>query len=321
MNQTPFQWRRLVLCALVLCAVAARGDQAQETSTKQLIEFVTYQSGRSQLNLILVSCASGPTTEDRDATRELVRRGASALMDIEAALADLEKLGRESKFAINARWLLYALAAIRGSDAVPRIRRLLHNPAVEPGSVGAAVSLALGITSYVPAVLEIPKVRRIHCDVREPRDALDDLVLGWLQGDRTFLEEALGPRGRRGLRRAFEKRGLAGLSWRRPAADLKLVAVGYRLEVRGRWGEPIETLERDRVASSLPARRFTVGAEFTDRLGRSCGRAQVSFVNVQTDDGGALITPDGRTFQVDNDQLGDLLHLVQSCATAGANQP
>src|SRR5206468_571240 len=100
---------------------------------------------------------------------------------------------------LNSKWLLLAYARIRGPAAYPRLRAMADNPRLRylSGDVDQSLAIALDLTSYISASRIANEF--VCCRSEEPRHALDQLILAWLQGNRQRMEEALGPHARLSL--------------------------------------------------------------------------------------------------------------------------
>jgi hypothetical protein len=314
----------VVLAEVVLLAFFA-GDkmaaQAQGQSASDLIKFLTYQSGRpdSGLRSGVTSCGEAirAAQDDRRAANSLVSLGVSAIPDIEKALSSLEKNGGQSPVYFNGSWLLVTYAGILGPKAYPRLERMLGNPTLGmERALGAAIAISLGLTSYVDSSSRIYE-RTIACGAREPRDALDGLILAWERNDREALYASLGP-----VARAVLESRLTGQTWQQFRAGfwrgglVRSVAVGYRLEASGSWAQPSMTLDEavalSRIVvdvSAIPVNP-QLEARFTDRKGQECGEQRVRFHTAQ-DSVRTLM------YFVDSPDLVDLLRLVSNCASQG----
>jgi hypothetical protein len=299
----------------LLPGVSARGDGEDRTghrSASDLIAFLTYRSGR-QPEAFTFRCGAVylESLENERATRSLVELGASANPDLEKELDPLEKTTGSAYDFPGAAWLLLAYAEINGRSAYPRLHRMTRNPHVIAAGiqVDSSIAVSLGLTSYVSSVNEPIKNYFTCYRPEEPRDALDNVILAWERNDREWLEKNLGPRAE-----AVLSSMLKGGSWADmrvelwPGASTNDVAVGYHLDVPGRWSQPwmAESLEEawgEVDVQRLPA-NAAIRAQFTDSEGRACGEHIVEF------------SADGRPtkYLLDDPKLGDLLRLIASCA-------
>jgi len=242
-----------------------------------------------------------------------VRLGGSAVPSIEEAIDSIEERGRESEFSLNSGWLLYAYAKIKGPAAYPRLKRMVGRPNLGflAYSLDTSIALSLALTSYVDS-FRVPA--KIVCRTKEPRDALDQVILAWERNDRRSFEAVLGPSAKVGLR-SF----LGGRTWTATRVSLwhgrpgGSVAVGYTFESGGSWAEPEETLSEAVPVNttSVDISKFPVNPEiptaFTNSSGRDCGTYRVEFLSSR-DEMGRL------AYLLNNPDLGDLVRLITSCA-------
>jgi len=127
-----------------------------------LIRFLSHQSDRPKCDLSDHLCGAEEAREDREATALLVKAGAAALPDLERAMDSIEAYGLDSEYGWDlGNSLFYAYAKIEGPAALPRLQRIIRNPALHPAVIGEDIdlfrlddniALALGLTSYVSAV-------------------------------------------------------------------------------------------------------------------------------------------------------------------------
>jgi hypothetical protein len=291
----------------VLLFLATAGLQGQSAS--HWIEFLKYEVDRPHrdfLRLGLFGC--GSVVADREAAIALAALGKEALPALEREL-DIADSQDAAGFSVN--WLQLAYASIKGREALPRLRRM-ERPAkgTKRRHLDAPIALALSLTSYVSDTT--PLVRNIRCSRgSEPRDPLDRLILGWIRGDRSWLEQTLGPAANRAWN-ALLKNG----SWETVRSRLWLtgpeatVAVGYRFDIRGRWSASPETLRaeslEDTNLANTAAPRFDLDTMFVDRSGVECGRRRLTFIARQR-------TPHSQSYLLDSlDE--SLLRLISQCA-------
>jgi hypothetical protein len=93
------------------------------------------------------------------------------------------------------------------------------------------------------------------------------------------------------------------------------MAVGYRFEAAGRWGEPWETLDADPEYRpvSLDARAPRIDTAFKTADGRDCGKYEVEFAEA------AAVSPAPPLhYLVDNSNISGLLSTITACAAAGS---
>jgi len=347
-----------------LFAISNVAAQTEFKSPAELIKYLTYQSGRldmfGTLHSGVFSC--GPALADdrgnRALTKSLVNFGPAALPDLEGALDSFEARGPDSEVALEVRWLLLAYARLRGPAAYPRLHRMYSNPRVisYSGDLDGSVALAFGFTSYLSALnaaqmyeyhdcvgeeashtlgkapcearqTEQP-MRYIHCDRGDwPRDSLDRLVSAWQAGNRVSVEASLGPSARSALDAM-----LVHSSWKTlrkrlwPGASDHAGAMGYRLNVPGRWSEPEETLEEEREWTRIngdSSGTLEIETMFYDGSGKGCGKRQLSLLATPEPGWHSLSlgrsstpVPGPTEYLIDNSNISDLLRLVGAC-TAG----
>jgi hypothetical protein len=142
------------------------------------------------------------------------------------------------------------------------------------------------------------------------------VILAWERNDREWLEKNLGPRARAVLDSMLKEGSWAQIRaelW--PGVSTNDVAIGYRLDVPGRWAQPLmaESFEEawGKVdLKNLPANP-AIRVLFTDGAGRACGERMVAF----SEDGGPA------KYLVDDPSLGDLLRLICACASGVSTNP
>ena len=274
--------------------------QTKEQSASDLIKYLTYQTNRPEV--VAVSCGVFATmdAENRAAAQSLVKLGASAIPDLEAAFDSIEQRGGASKSGYNAGWLLLSYAKIKGPAAFPRLRKMRGDPnfAFLDSSVDIAAALSLGVTSYASGWRQ-PAQEGV-CTGPDPRKIFDRLILAWENNDREALEKNLGSSASAALDALLKGRSWDALRaqlWRAKPSDK--IAVGYRFDVPGRWSTPVETLE-DPDGAAWRIEDLDIDALFKDGSGKDCGRARIQFRS-----------PD---FEIDNSDIGDLLRLISRCA-------
>jgi hypothetical protein len=304
---------KLVFIVLISLLVIGRGYcQPSGASPSDLIKFLTYQSQERANQPHVFGC--GIWNVDRSAARSLGTLGDGSLPALQGALDSIEERGQRSEFAFNAGWLVLAYARIRDHSALPRLLRMLDNPndAFLALDIDDSIALALNITSYVSETRQ--PVPRVHCGrPQEPRDALDNFILGWERNDRTFFESALGPNGREGLRRV-----LAGRTWAAMRGSLYLgkslerASVGYKFQPSGAWSQPEETLleETERGPQSSASVEHTLDTTFVGRSGIICGHRNTTIIEQVI---GNHEIPSHKFF-VDDSHIDELLKLISTCA-------
>jgi hypothetical protein len=231
------------------------------------------------------------------------------------ALDAFEKRGREAPGKLFASGPLFAAyAASQGKAAYPRLSRMIRNPRLHSvqSALDNAVAISLGLTSYVD------DLRRpwglLLCREQEPRDALDDVIIAWENGDRNSLGESLGPDANSALTALLRGTTWAAVRARLWHANTRGIAVGYRFEIADPWAQPYGTLDSEVAGQGIdPGRSLPDSAEidtsFTNASGSDCGRRLVKFVRVQ------YPGISGRSkYVVENDDLSDLLGVIGTCA-------
>lgn len=264
----------LLVWLFSLVSMAAAG---QALTAGELVDLLTHRAEREDRRSVEMGVFScGQVVADRELARELRRRGAGALAAIEG---ELEHPGP------GWHWLALTYAAIRGREAAPVLRRLVAN-----GEADAALALALGWTSYVSATR--PAVAKVRClGGAEPRDTLDRVVLGVLQGNRMWLETAFA----------------AGEPVPGELARTGAAAVGYRFRGEDAWARPVG-LGEDEEAGPPPYRdagRFRMETDFRDERGRPCGSVSIPFRR-----GGEGFL----RFVVEREAAGELVRTIARCA-------
>jgi hypothetical protein len=318
----------LPLVLLVMLPTPKGISQLGDQSAVGLIRYLTYQSGRpgKAQREALFECGMdiAAARQDRKAANSLVKLGASAVPDIEMALDSMEKRGPQSPFIFNGSWLLIAYARIMGTAAYPRLQGMIGNPRLREYEyfLDTAAAISLGLTSYVDGFGEGYGVG-VTCWAKEPRDALDRLILAWERNDRASLEDSLGPRAKSALRSLLKDQ-----TWRQLRSKLwhdwtgRGVAMGYRFDTPGPWAQPRETLDESLAAArtNLDTSRLTVDpkldAVLSNKSGRDCGRQRVQFLT--SEDSLFHFLP---MYLVDSSDLGNLLRSISACATEGSRRP
>ena len=312
----------LVIAILAVCAVwtTAGADQGSAQSPSDLIALLTRPTDRQRAIDGTLTCSSLQTVarENRALADELAKRGASAGPDLGRALDSISRSGRRSQFATNADWLLYAYAKNRGAAARPRLQRMIGQRRlgfVQPGVV-SALSISLGLTSYVTGYrAPTPDL----CSVAEPRDGLDQLISAWESNDHARLQASLGPQAKLVLQSLLGAKGWSAIRAGLPHSGSGAVtSVGYRFVVAGRWAEPVAGFQRTEDQTVYPWNP-DLETQFTTGTGAVCGVHHVKFLHtadlgsVKVPDLGSHLSPE--RYLVDNSDLGDLLHLITSCAS------
>lgn len=310
----------LLQLALLIWLLSSNGSsQTQGMSSSDLIRSLVHRSERTENSRRLVfSC--GETEEDREdlaAAKSLVKIGAPAVPDLERTLDAIEGEGEPSEFTANAGLILAAYAEIKGADAYPRLRSMVDNPklAFIESALDSAIALSLGLTSYVsyrPSTL-IPDGPSGSCGVLEPRHDLDQLIIAWAAGSASLFRSSLGPDATTALNALLNGRDWAEVRaefWHsRPGAGL---AVGYRLDVSGRWAEPTMGFAEKRENAALTnSARPEIDTFFRTGAGGDCGTYRIKFLREPVQAGFPLPAE----YVVDNTDLAGLLRLIADCAS------
>jgi hypothetical protein len=174
--------------------------------------------------------------------------------------------------------------------------------------IDQATAVALSLTSYVTD--SEPSVPVIRCLGQQPRDALNQLILGWEKNDRDWMEGSLGPSSTAALNILIK-----GRSWERfrsefwQAKSRGAGSVGYRFTVPNKWSEPYMSLEfarPDGILQESPA----LETHFTTGTGMDCGNHIVTFARIKTTAPKVITT----AFLVNQSDIGELFRLIGSCA-------
>ncbi len=255
---------------------------------------------------------------NRALANSLVALGSAAVPDLNSALDLIERQGQETLLTWNARWLLFAYAKIRGPKAYERLRTMADNPRLRflSGDLDNSLALAIGLTSYVSAS------RVAHHSIGfqvEPRYQLDAMILAWMHGNRTEMEEGLGPNARSSLKSLLAKRSWVDLEhqmWHgAPRSD---AAIDYRFEIPGDWSQPEETLDQGLQDRRHHVKLYEFPAEpklvtqFVDKTGNNCVRREIRFVRSPAEPGGTIMK-----YVVDDSDMEGLLRTISECGKRG----
>jgi hypothetical protein len=311
-----FGGRTLVACMIGVVLLAIGYQSENHKTPPDLIRLLVRVDGERASNPEAFTSLCGSSSkwaeEDRSITGPLTDLGEAALPAVERALDSINRPEIDSKLTAGAvQNLMYVYATIRGPAAYPRLRRTMYD--LELGSKiqpapDRAMAIALNLTSYADSA-RTPL--RYACEEPEPRYVLDHFILAWERNDEKSLREALGASAT-----AAMKSLQAGLTWdemRRKhwlAPSVGVTAVGYRLEIPGRWSEPGEKIENR--STQVPKSTFTANHEimtrFTTARGADCGAMEIKFHGTMHGGWG------GPDFLIDNDDIDHLLRIVSSCA-------
>jgi hypothetical protein len=300
-----------ILNLCICCLSFADGRcQASDQSVAGIINFLTGPTDASSpLNKDL---ARSPDA-DRAAATALAEFGSGALPDIERALETLQTAGRPA--LRNAKWLLFAYARIKGRSAFQRLRAMAIDPRLRylGTEVDESIALALDLTAYVSASRVADEF--VCCRSEEPRHALSQLILAWLQGNRQRALEVLGPRAQTSLRAL-----IGPASWLKTRTQIWEVptnpglALGFRFNETGDWSKPEETLEqsladRRRFLTASQPPEASLYTEFVGASGHVCEGRQIVFARVPQE---PIWLP--TKYVVDDEDIEGLLRTITRCA-------
>lgn len=297
-----------VSIALWLMQVLSAGPcSAEDPSSSDLVRHFAIQSNSPASSIFNCAKEIGKYTEDHGVADELVKLGSSAIPAIETALDSIATRGRQSEFAFNADWLLYAYARIKGPAAHGRLLAMRNSPTLAflQESLDHATATSLGLTSYISSSEE--PVERGDCrGVIDPGDMLDQLIQAWERNDQVWVERSLGPNAKSALASWAEDRTWAQVRaelWPGKAEDRP--SVGYRFTTPGWWlpsHEPVTVNDRSPVNPDIIT-------TFADHSGHECGQYRLTFLK-RTDRNQLP------AYFVDNSDVSGLLRLIASCAKA-----
>src|SRR6185437_8315602 len=180
------------------------------TDAHGLADYIMYRNGSRSAERAVGSC--GQSVADHDSGRRaallLAGLGSTAIPALEAELDSIESdSGRFAK--PDSRWIFLAYAQLRGVEALPRLRRMLGDRRYEflQRSIDFAIAVAQRITGFVDSARVPVSLPDLCGNGTDPRDALDQLILGLVRDDRTALEAALALSGRRSLGLLVREKG------------------------------------------------------------------------------------------------------------------
>lgn len=303
--------------ALGFGLVAARvgNGQTGERSAAKLIHVLTDPIDPLEHPDLYDTSGFKMSDRNRDAANSLVALGSAAIPDLDSAFNQIERQGKGTPLAWHSSWLLFAYARIRGPAAYQRLRGMIENPKLRflVNDLDNSLAFALGLTSYESA--SRVAYRQIGFRV-EPRYSLDAMILAWMQGNRTGMEEELGPNARSILRSLLAKRSWPDLEnevWHGPTDSG--AGMGFRFEYPGDWSKPEETLDqklqdrrRYQNLDQFPTEP-KLPTQFVDKVGNKCVKREIRFVL-------APAVPEGTGFRyfVDDEDLVGLLRTITGCA-------
>jgi len=296
------------------CAVAQSDD-----SVRGLVTFLSRPASALEAMGLEGGCPT--SSEDRSAAISLSEQGDSAIPEIEKAISLMERGELQSE---HSAWLLYAYAKVRGAAAYPRIAAMAREErlsSLEP-TWDRLIALSLSLTSYVSESHTIPALkmadgRLFFCRKQEPRDALDKLIVAWMNNDRRSLEGSLGTKARTILDSQVTHE--TGIEWRAMLKRSKTItssSVGYLFGVSGRWSDPEEPLTSGVATMSVAMDKgeFDLDTKFTDSTGKECGRRPIRFVHSSGASQGSL------DYLIDAADIDGLLELISACAANRAQK-
>jgi hypothetical protein len=317
MNAARPEHTFLGLVVLLGCLARPPGEahgQPQDPSPSSLVKFLMRPTEPG----VGITFSCGIDDEARAkhaAAKALVRQGQAALPAVEEAI---DLFGKNGGARSNAPpyLLFYVYAKIQGQSAFPRLWHLSSDPTLWPFGLeppSDAMALALGLTSYVPDTRSLARV--LHCWGQQPRDALNQLILGWERGDEEWFESALGPDATAALKSLRKERDWATMRaelW--PSKSSGHTAVGYRFALEGQYSMPewniidAEYGDSDFTGLGAPlpeSQEFPLTTQFTDKTGKRCGTFEVKFFSDPHPRARGYLA-----FLVDNSDLGGLLGLI-----------
>jgi hypothetical protein len=304
-----------VMLAFGLIGAQAGENPFKDPSAARLIHFLTEPIDPLEHRGLYDTSGFEMSDRNRAAANSLVALGSAAIPDLDSAFDQIEQQGEKTLLARNSRWLLFAYARIRGPKAYQRLRAMIDSPRLRflCSDLDGSLALALSLTSYVSA----SRVAYESIGFRmEPRYSLDAMILAWMQGNRTRMEEELGPNARSSLESLLAKRSWADLEdqmWHGPTGSD--AAIGFRFETPGDWSKPEEALDqglqnRRRYVNldELPTEPRLL-TQFVDKVGNNCVKREIRFARVPR-------VPEGTGFRyfVDDSDLEGLLRTISGCA-------
>ncbi len=305
-----------VLLASRLSAAQTGQNLPRDLSAAKLIQALTEPINPYEHPEFLETTHTRISDRDRALANSLVALGSTAIPDLDSALDQIARQGEETPRPWDSRWLLYAYAKIRGPKAYQRLRTMADDPKLRflSGPLDDSLALALLLTSYV----SVSRVAQHFFGLQvEPRYSLDSVILAWMQGNRTGMEEELGANARSSLKSLLAKRSWVDLEhhmWHgAPRSD---AVIGYRFEFAGDWSQPEETLDqglqnRRRFypnVDELPTEPKLL-TQFVDKVGNKCVKREIRFVLLPA-------IPEGTGFRyfVDDNDMEALLRTISECA-------
>lgn len=305
----PVNSTRVVLFGLLFGTFAQA--QIRDESASGLIDFLTYQSGRTKPSEdgFNFSCqVDFRAIQDRRAYDSLIRLGSAAMPALERYLDSLQHAedGDVYVVAYNSQWVLYAYAKVAGRAALPRFFQMARDPKLLflRLSLANSFALALDLTGYVS---RLSHGAGVLCRPRQPRDGLNQIIVAWEEDDRTLFEASLGQHAQAALHSMLEGQTWASLRGGLfPKVSRGRFAVGYRFDAPGPWSVPEAGSDSPADAGSNDSPELET--KFKNRDGEDCGSYRVQFLRIPSTQPG--VAP----YLVDNRNLADLLRTISSCA-------
>jgi hypothetical protein len=307
---------RLLLTGIGLTLLASSiGGQSTGKSPSEIIVSITGPTTKRDGLVATKMFSCGITTQDeqdRALAAQLAHEGPSATAQLEHVFDSLQTQGTESTYFEHADWFFLAYASMLGPSASERLRTMIADPKFVSLQVALdrALAVSLGITSYISSVRKFGPGDL--CRRAEPRDALDELIAAFEQGEFSRLAPVIGPAavatlGQMEGGRSWEEFHRA--VWRVPPR--RQSAVGYVFNIRGRWSEPEQVLEgpsryaRNYGDAPVLADDFYLVTSFRTDSGQDCGDYVLNFHTV----------PDGVRvrYQINNEDLDGLIRLINTC--------
>jgi hypothetical protein len=296
-------------CLTILLSPLGFGQNSQ-TSASDLIRRLARSPGQNEA-FVFTCSGTEDDQKDRDVAHSLVNLGIPSLSVIEEALDSVERGGLQSNFSSTAWVLLPAYARIAGPSALPRLRRMMNNPALGflQESLANAAAISLGLTAYIDSFLQ--PTTDLSCQGIQTRLTLDQLILAWLKNDRAAFEAWLGPTARIAWISTVRDGAWEDLGSEFPRGQRSIAALGYRFSPPGSWSEPLESFapRGDNAPLTPLGPSPDLDAIFESASGGSCGTYTIGFRI-------AAVSRSHDAYVVDNSDLGGLLRLIASCAAS-----
>lgn len=213
-----------------------------------------------------------------EAARLIVRERLPIENQIRQAIQDVVKLRRSSKFYSSFEYLVLLYAQLRQAKALPLLQAIRQSEVIRerPNIFANGYATAYGFTYF--AFRSSYQDFRRHCREGQPRDALSDLLLGWIKRDRGLIIHSLDSEAPREVLADALLEGAAALDSKAltDANADNAIGMGYRFEGLGEWskmdpniGEP-----QDKPQDAPKKLRFS----FFDVKGKKCGDGELEFV-------------------------------------------